>query len=113
MKGLIASLALAVTACSAGDDGIAEGARTQCAFGGELTDCPDPYRTPAAACWRMVDCGAIPLDGENRFDWNGCVGELERMRAERQRLVINCIAASTCDQLRDTEQDLCFALGGQ
>ena len=125
MQRCFASLALAVIgACSAGDD-VAGGARAQCAAGGELTDCPDADRTAQGACWRLVDCGAIavrsgdPMSGQ--FDWDSCVGSIERLAAEYQRLVINCIAASTCDQLRvdgspdqpNTNQLLCIALGGR
>jgi hypothetical protein len=44
MKGWLASGMLAMTwiyaACGAGDDTV-EGTRSECAFGGALTDCPD------------------------------------------------------------------------
>jgi len=120
-----------MVACSAGDD-VAGGARAQCAQGGELNDCPDAERTAQGACWRLVDCGAIAVssvnsNGDHRFDWNRCVdgaGQgrgIENLSPEYQRLVINCIAASTCDQLRvdgspgdpNTDQMLCLALGGR
>jgi hypothetical protein len=88
-------------ACGAGDDTI-EGARAVCAQGGALTDCPDAERTAQGACWRLVDCGAIAVksDDDNRFTWGRCVDAIESLTADRQRLVINCIAASTCDELR-------------
>jgi hypothetical protein len=87
--------------CSAGDD-TTDGTRGFCAQGGALTDCPDAERTAEGACWRLVDCGAISVesDNENRFTWGRCVDLLERQTADRQRLVISCIAASTCDELR-------------
>ncbi len=125
MQGWIAGLALVVIgACSAGDD-VAGGARAQCAHGGELTDCPDAERTAQGACWRLVDCGAIAVSSgdpqSGRFDWDRCVGSLESLASEYQRLVINCVAASSCDQLRvdgspdqpNTNQILCLALGGR
>jgi hypothetical protein len=123
MKGFVlASLALVtVTACGTGDD-VAGGARAYCAQGGQLTDCPDAERTPEAACWRLVDCGAIAVDhpDDNRTDWGTCVDGIGSMTPDYRRLVINCIAASTCDQLRvdgspDTpnlDQNYCFRLGG-
>lgn len=125
MKRLCAGLVLAVmAACSAGDD-VAGGARAQCAQGGQLADCPDAERTAQGACWRLVDCGAIAVssvndNGDHRFDWGRCTDGLESLTADRQRLVINCIAASTCDQLRvdgspdgpNTDQMLCLQLGG-
>jgi len=88
-------------ACGAGDD-TTEGARAECAQGGALTDCPDAERTAQGACWRLVDCGAISVksDNTNRFTWPRCVDGIESATADRQRLVINCIAASTCDELR-------------
>jgi len=106
MKGpVLASLAVAiVSACGAGDD-VAGGSRANCAQGGALTDCPDAERTSEGACWRLVDCGAIALDVDIeaepfRFDWGRCVDSIDTLTADRQRLVISCIAASTCDQLR-------------
>jgi hypothetical protein len=110
-------------ACGAGDD-VADGARASCAYGGLLTDCEDADRTPEAACWRMVDCGAIAISNETQdywFDWDRCVDTIERLTEERQRLVINCVAASTCDQLRvdgspdqpNTDQLYCVQLGAR
>src|ERR1051325_7271635 len=64
-------------ACSTSDD-TTEGTRAECAQGGALTDCPDAERTAQGACWRLVDCGAIPVksDNENRFTWGRCVDRL-------------------------------------
>lgn len=114
------ALLSALAGCGAGDD-VAGGARASCAQGGELTDCPDAERTAEAACWRLVDCGAIAVDHpeEFRFDWGRCVDGLDQLTADRRRLVIDCIAASTCDQLRvdgspdapNTDQMYCLALG--
>ena len=106
---------LALVIGSAACDGA--GARAECAFGGALTDCTDAERTPEAACWRLVDCGAIAVDikqpgdmnpGDDA-DWGGCVEQIERLTADRQRLVVSCVAAATCDELR--VDDVCFELG--
>jgi hypothetical protein len=59
----------------------------------------------------MVDCGAIPLHYENdqgARDWDNCVREIESFNADRRRLVMACIAASTCDELRS---QYCFGFG--
>jgi hypothetical protein len=118
MKWWIACLVLCV-ACGSGDD-TSDGARGECAFGGELTDCPDAPRTSEGACWRLVDCGAIPLEVENEMnpnelDWGVCVDFIETRTSDRQRLVISCIAAMTCDELRvqftDPVENFCFELG--
>lgn len=122
MKGFVlASLALAIgSACGTGDD-VAVGSRALCAQGGVLTDCPDAEQTSEGACWRLVDCGAIPLDHNEdfRIDWGTCVDRLDRLTADRRELVTSCIAASSCDQLRvdgsprqpNTDQMYCLRLG--
>jgi hypothetical protein len=113
-------------ACGAGDD-TTWGTRAECAEGGALTDCPDAERTSQGACWRLVDCGAITVksDDPNRFTWGHCVDELDGLgnnttTDDRRRVIINCIAASTCDELRvqgspkdpDPNNMPCFRLGG-
>jgi len=100
---------LFLVACSAGDD-VANGARDLCAEGGTLNQCPPIARTPEAACWREVDCGAMPVDADGHFDWGDCVQTIEGMREVQQELVIACIADSTCDQLK-FDRDRCFKLG--
>jgi hypothetical protein len=120
--GLVGLVGLgALGACSTADD-TNEGARGPCAQGGALTDCPDAERTAEGACWRLVDCGAISVssDNENRFTWGRCVDLLERQTADRERLVINCVVASTCDELRvegsprnpNTGEMRCLRFGG-
>jgi len=108
-------------ACGAGDDTI-EGTRAECAQGGVLADCPDAERTAQGACWRLVDCGAISVksDNKDRFTWGRCVDTLESQTADRERLVINCIAAAVCDDLRVNNSPVnpnpndmrCLRLGG-
>jgi hypothetical protein len=106
MKGFAIAIAVSaglVSGCGTGDDDDTNtGTRAECGQGGALTDCPDAERTPEGACWRMVDCGAISVvsDNVNRFTWARCVDLLERQTADRQRLVVSCVAASTCDELR-------------
>jgi hypothetical protein len=107
------SLLLVIAACGAGDD-TSDGARAKCAFGGQLNDCPDAEKTPQGACWRLVDCGAIPIDvedpnNENALDWGVCVDAIDDLTADRERLVVECIVASTCDELRTSS--FCFELG--
>ncbi len=123
MKGFCFVGAVALASCfvACAADDASPGARGVCAQGGELTDCPDTERTPAAVCWRLVDCGAIAIDGEQdfSFDWGRCMDFVEDMPADRTSLVQSCIAASTCDQLRvdgsptnpNTNQMTCILLG--
>jgi len=111
MKGLIASVLLAaLIACSASDD-VYLGSRANCEFGGTLTDCENAKRTIHAACFRLVDCGAIVLHdegNENNLDWDVCVRRLENLEDARTELIVACIASSTCDELRT---GLCLELG--
>jgi hypothetical protein len=112
MKGWTSFLLLALAACSAGDD-VADGTRDLCAEGGELNACSSVPGSPREACWRLVDCGAIPLQrGTEDYeeDWDRCVRDLEDMPEASRRLVIGCIGASTCDQLR-LDNDACFRFG--
>ncbi len=113
---------LLLAACTAGDE-TASGARGVCAEGGALTDCPDSARTPQAACWRLVNCGAIPISSTNNgtFDWGACVDRIEQSIDPQQTLIVDCIAASSCDALKvqgspdDPQRDqmACFHLGGR
>lgn len=113
------SVLLAAAACSAGDDTV-DGTRAACAEGGALNACPEAERTPQGACWRLVDCAVIPVRKANGFDWGSCVSRIEGATDDRQRLMIDCIASSSCDALKvngspdNTFQDLvCFELGGK
>ncbi|HSN26832.1 MAG TPA: hypothetical protein VLT45_11115 [Kofleriaceae bacterium] len=114
------SFLLLLAACNAGDD-TTDGARANCAQGGVLTDCPDAPHTSEGACWRLVDCAAIPLDSANNFDWKRCVDGIDKLTADRQALVIDCIAASSCDALKvdgspdqpDPNKMHCLLLGDQ
>ncbi len=93
----------------------ADGTRGQCAEGGTLEQCPESERTAEGACWRLVDCAAIPLkadDPNRQYDWNDCVNDLEQLTDDRQRLVIDCIAVATCDSLK-TDPNPCLTLGAQ
>ena len=107
----------ALAACSAAD-----GTRGQCAEGGALEDCPPADRTPEGACWRLVDCGAINLkDTNGNFDWTQCVSFIDGITPDRAQLVIDCVAASTCDGLKvqgspddpHTDEMTCLLLGDQ
>ena len=106
MKGLctgsVLALALSLVLAACGDDEPTPGARSECAAGGELNDCPDSERTPEDACWRLVECGAIGIKGkdDNQFNWARCVDMLDGVTSDYRKLAIDCIAASTCDQLR-------------
>jgi len=112
MRAWTSCLLLALGACGLGDD-TAEGGRKQCAEGGVLNDtCASTLRTAEDACWRMVDCGAIPLHREGQYDrdWSRCIDDLWDTGDVQERLIIACVGASTCDQLR-AAPDACFAYG--
>jgi len=81
-------------------NGTTDGTRGQCAEGGELNACPEAERTPEGACWRLVDCAAIDLESTNNFDWARCVDDIEGLSTVGEMLTIDCIAESSCDQLK-------------
>jgi hypothetical protein len=112
MRAWTFCLLLGVAACGLGDD-TADGGRSQCAEGGALNDtCTTSLKTPEDACWRMVDCGAIALHrmGQYDFDWSRCISEIQNTGDVQERLIIACVAASTCDQLK-VSGGACFAYG--
>jgi len=109
------SFVLLLAACNAGDD-TTDGARALCAEGGALNTCSEPPHTAEGACWKLVDCAAIPLDTMNGIDWGGCVDGIMGLTDDRQRLVIDCVVASSCDALKPDPQSgviSCLALGDQ
>jgi hypothetical protein len=110
MKWIACVLVLAAGCDSS--DGRVEGANARCAFGGQITDCPDAPHTSEGVCWRLVECGAIATedDDPNGFDWGTCVDNIDGLTADRQPLVIDCIAGATCDELR-TDNRFCFRFG--
>lgn len=104
MKALYASVTLALLGSCSTTDGVGGGARAECAHGGALVECAPAERTPEGACWRLVDCGAINVKNDkddNAFDWGVCVDYIAGQSTAGEALIINCIAASSCDQLQD------------
>ena len=92
-------VAALVVACD--DTDPVDGTRGSCAWGGSALACVDGEETPEAACWKLVECAAIPLDApDNNFDWGRCVDYLSGLPDERGRFAIACVAASACDELR-------------
>lgn len=112
MRAWTIGLMAALAACGLGDDA-ADGTRKQCAEGGTINDsCASSIVTPEQACWRMVDCGAIPLhrEGQYDFDWSRCIDTIWDTGDVQERLIIACIGAATCDQLK-AQTGACFAYG--
>jgi hypothetical protein len=100
---LVLGVALLATACDGTDN--ADGARGSCAAGGQVLGPCDEVETPEDACWKLVDCGVMPVqadpDGQcgYAFDWGKCVGRFDGMDPTSADLAVRCIAASSCDAL--------------
>jgi hypothetical protein len=109
----VVAVGLAVAACD--DTDPKGGTRGICASGGAINDCPDPVVTPETVCWRMVECGAIPVESEmGGLDWASCVGVIEGSSDERATFIMACVAASACDELvSNSEYRPCFEFGSQ
>jgi len=121
-----AALAVALTSLAACDDeaGV-QGQRGPCASSaGAFAGCvDDPIETPEDACWRLVECGVIPLeqnDPDRQWvtDWAECVRDLVRLPPEREQFVMAGIEAASCDDLlldgsptRPGGEPLCFDFG--
>ena len=106
---MIAVMCLGWAGCGTDDK---QGTRAECAQGGALTDCPDAERTSQGACWRLVDCGAIPLsrNGYYELDWDRCVREIQGAGDVQAQLIEACIGGATCDQLK-LGANACLAYG--
>ena len=95
-------LLLAAVLCAACDtNGAHDGARGKCAAGGQvLGDCGE-VSTPDDACWKLVDCGVMPVDAAdpNGIDWGRCVDRIEGMDQASQEVAVSCVSAASCDQL--------------
>jgi hypothetical protein len=102
---LLAFAAMVLAAGCVGD-GPTQGHRDRCADAtGALIGCEEvEISTPEEACWRLVECGVIPLvngpETDWAFDWDACVRNIERLPDSRYGLVLSCIEASTCEELR-------------
>lgn len=123
---IVAALAalIACSACSAEEGQQLHGTRGPCATAsGTLLGCDDTtIETPEEACFRLVHCGAMPLEAPNNefvLDWDRCVLELQGLPQFRYDVAIACIENATCDELKvgDIEQDgnrpLCLNFGNQ
>lgn len=102
MGRLLLPLLIAATALACGDDGPTTGFADECAnAGGTLLGCePRPVETTHDACWKLVECGVIPVQSEFNFNWGGCVSQIDDMAIERKRFVLECIDTASCDDLK-------------
>ena len=102
---LLAVALVSMAACE--DEAGVQGHRGPCAAGaaGAFVGCEDaPIETSEDACWRLVECGVIPLvqndpDLQWVTDWDECVSDLERLPEDRRAFVLDCIAAASCEDL--------------
>lgn len=107
-RGALPLLLLAWTACDG--EGYSDGYRSPCAGGGQILGCEDEaIETPEDACWKLVECGAFPidtddpdtdeLDPDRQQDFAGCVDRLRRSDEDSARIAIACVEAASCDEL--------------
>jgi hypothetical protein len=102
---LIALAACAAAGCD--DEGSKSGVRGECASaGGPLEQCDRvDLISPEDACWRLVECGAIPIanpeeEPECCFDWERCVNYMEGLNDPAFELSLSCLEAAPCDSLK-------------
>jgi hypothetical protein len=96
-------LLLLIAGAAAGCDGNGshDGARGRCVSGGQILGECDEVATPEDACWKLVECGVVPVDSadDNGLDWGRCVERIERMDAPSQDVALACVGAASCDAL--------------
>lgn len=105
---VVAALGVAASQPACGDGESLQGVREPCSnASGTLLGCDDmPIESPEDACWRLVECGVIPLqyeledDDDWVLDWAICVRMIERMSEARYEFVLQCIETSSCDDLK-------------
>ena len=102
MRSLLLGALLALSglaACDSTDN--KDGARGACANGGALAGCPDSDVSDEAACWRLVECGFYPVEGQDPDtpDWGRCMDKLAAMGPEQATVIVQCVAGTTCDEL--------------
>jgi hypothetical protein len=101
---VLAGAATLLAACSI--DGSTPGVRDRCASAGGLGTCDlTPVDDPESACWRLVECGVIPVANPDDepdccFDWATCVNFIEDLPDDRYDFTLPCVEAATCDELR-------------
>lgn len=102
-RSLILALALLPLASCSFDEA-SPGVRGQCGATSGEPLCPeDTIETGEDACWRLVECGAIPVaspEGEDFFDQPTCERYFQRISEHRFNVSVACVATSSCDQLR-------------
>src|SRR5262245_13656115 len=94
-----------VSACAV--DGPKPTAGERCtAVGASLLECgPAPLTGAEDTCWRLVDCGAIPVANADSdptccFDWAACVEHIEDLPDEQFEAALACIEAAACRDLQ-------------
>ena len=105
MRFAILVIALALFA-ACGDDASKQGFRTPCSVAAGGVDSCDvaPLETTEDVCWRLVDCGAIPVedpsDNDSVFDWQDCMSRVGGMEEYQFEYSSACVQLSTCDELK-------------
>ena len=98
--------ALVAAACGVDSDRSTPGLRGPCgSAGGPLSECEGtPIVSAEDACWRLVECGAIPVanpedDPGCCFDWARCVDYVEELPDLDFEVALTCIEHAPCDHL--------------
>jgi len=102
----ILTLAACLMALACGDDMAKHGFRDPCAApSGAIDGCDTtPVESSQDLCWRLVECGAIPLEDpvgdDGIFDWQDCVRFANDLDDYQFELAATCVQTSTCDELK-------------
>jgi hypothetical protein len=105
LAALLCSAAGGIVAC--GIDSPRPPPRGQCSPEEDPRTGCEPVALASAeeACWRLVECGAVPVANPESdpgccFDWGSCVNRVESMADEQFELALACVESSSCEELR-------------
>ena len=106
-RGAMSLLAVALVCAGCSADESTPGVRSVCAEpSGPLGECAAmPLASADEACWRLVECGAIPVanpedEPDCCFDWAECVEYIEELPDPQYELSLACIESASCEALR-------------
>jgi hypothetical protein len=104
MRKTVALSVLCGLVASCSYDGSHQGARSACA-GGQLECVSESLESAEDVCWRLVECGAIPLtnpEGSENccIDWDACTNYVASFEANDFAFVSACVEISSCDELK-------------
>jgi hypothetical protein len=106
-------LGVGLAAGGCGGDDVTPGVLGECAsFSGAGLECESPpIETIADVCFKLLDCGVMPLDNANGgFDWDECMDREDDLDDRNREIIFACVEVSSCDELQRIDGGLPLCL---